>query len=115
MRSKVVLNAECCTGIITLVGKGGAIRIQRGNVVLLNSLFINNTAKLLGGSIFVDIDGYLYVENTKFINTDTHNHSLQGDILYCNGNVNITYLRLLVRTARNGLSIMRHSGDHATK
>jgi len=42
-------------GVVMMVGKGGAMRIQRGNVTLLRSTFVNNSARLLGGSVFVDI------------------------------------------------------------
>ncbi len=51
------------------------------------SKFANNTARLLGGSIFVDIDGSLDIGNTYFENTPIHDHALQGDILYSDGHV----------------------------
>jgi len=51
---EVHLNTACCKGVVMMVGKGGAMRIQRGNVTLQRSTFINNSARLLGGSVFVE-------------------------------------------------------------
>ena len=110
--TEVHLNANCCTGVISLVGKGGAIRNQRGNLTLDGCTFKNNSARLLGGSVFVDIDGELLVVNTTFENTPQHDHALQGDILYSDGKMTINQVVLKVNTARNGLSILRHSGNH---
>lgn len=110
--SEVHLNSDCCKGVITLVGKGGAIRAQRGVVVVYGCRFINNTAKLLGGSIFVDIDGMMKVYDSHFENTFNHNHSLQGDVIYSDGNMEIKEVVIITRTAQNGLSILRHSGEH---
>ena len=110
--SEVRLTDECCKGVITLVGKGGAVRVQRGKVDILNSRFVNNTARLLGGSVFVDMDGVLLVRNSYFENSVHHLHSLQGDVLYSDGNVNVNNVELIINKALNSLSILRHSGDH---
>ncbi|ELU14529.1 hypothetical protein CAPTEDRAFT_199481 [Capitella teleta] len=110
--SEIHLDSECCKGVITLVGKGGAIRVQKGVVILNESRFINNIAKLLGGSMFVDIDGSLKVFNSYFENTHIHNHSLQGDVIYSDGKLDIKEVVIIARSAKNGLSILRHSGDH---
>lgn len=112
IRDEVHLNTSCCKGVIMLVGKGGAIRIQRGNVTLSNSRFINNTARLLGSSVFVDIDGTLTIWNSYFENTDKHDHALQGDVLFSDGNIEINKVKIIIRTAVNGLSLVRHSGVH---
>ena len=109
---EVHLNAECCKGVISLVGKGGAIRIQRGTVTIVNSRFVNNGARLLGGSVFVDIDGNLIVLKTYFENSPIQDHALQGDVIYSDGQMTINEVELIVRSATNGLSILRHSGDH---
>ena len=110
--SEVRLSDECCKGVITLVGKGGAIRVQRGAVDILNSRFINNTARLLGGSVFVDMDGTLSVRNSYFENSVYHQHSLQGDVLYSDGAVVVNNVELIINKALNSLSVLRHSGDH---
>ena len=39
--------------------------------------------------MFVDIDGNLLVMNTYFENTPIHDHALQGDILYSDGEVTV--------------------------
>ena len=45
---EVRVHSECCKGLISFVGKGGAIRVQRGNLTLEDCRFENNTARLLG-------------------------------------------------------------------
>ena len=112
--SEVHVNTDCCKGVITLVGKGGAIRVQRGVANISNSKFINNTARLLGACIFVDIDGTLLLKQSYLENTPVHHHALQGDILYSDGIMLINNVVLMVRTAVNGLSLLRHSGKHWT-
>lgn len=112
IRDEVHLNTSCCKGVIMLVGKGGAIRIQRGNVTLSNCRFVNNTARLLGSSVFVDIDGTLDIWNSYFENTDVHDHALQGDVLFSDGHIEINKVKIIIRTAVNGLSLVRHSGVH---
>lgn len=112
--SEVSINSACCKGIIMLVGKGGAIRVQRGKVMMNNTNFYNNTARLLGGSIFVDIDGNLEMFNSYVENTLIHDHALQGDMIYSDGSVIMNNVMMIVQTARNSLSMLRHSGNHWT-
>lgn len=112
--NEVRVDDDYCKGVITLVGKGGAIRVQRGGLLLTNSRFVNNTARLLGGSVFIDIDGTLEINDTLFENTAIHDHSLQGDVLYSDGRVTVNRVTLIVQSARNSLSVLRHSGDHWT-
>lgn len=109
---EVRINAPCCKGVITFVGKGGAIRVQKGNLTIRNSLFANNTARLLGGAIFVDTNYSLYITDATFQNTAIHKHSMQGDMIYSNGKVNIQSATLNVITAQNHVAVVRHSGDH---
>ena len=66
-------------------------------IICYFSHFLNNTARLLGGSIFVDIDGILEIKRTYFENTPIHDHSLQGDILYSDGQVFSRHYNLYVR------------------
>jgi len=99
-------------GVVMMVGKGGAMRIQRGNVTLLRSVFINNTARLLGGSVFVDIACKLNVSGSHFENSASSTHALQGDIIYSDGYLAIDDVSMVVRSASNGMSVFRHSGDH---
>ncbi len=111
--NEVSVHSECCKGVMNLVGKGGAIRVQKGSVTIHDSYFFNNTASLLGGSVFVDIDGRLTINKSYFESTPVHEHALQGDILYSDGQkVRIKNVTLVVKTAINALSILRHSGDH---
>ena len=35
-KHEVSVNASCCKGVVSLVGKGGAIRVQRGNVNIMH-------------------------------------------------------------------------------
>ena len=112
MGKEVVLNAECCKGVVMMVGKGGAIRAQRGKVIFNHCIFTNNRAELLGGSIMVDIDGSIAISNTSFSVDEKHKHSSQGDIVYSDGEVSISYVQVIIGRARNGLSVVRHSGNH---
>ena len=88
------------------------MRIQRGNVTLLRSIFVNNSARLLGGSVFVDIDCKLNVSGSNFENSAASTHALQGDIIYSDGYLSIDDVSMVVHSASNGLSVFRHSGDH---
>jgi hypothetical protein len=113
------------------------MRIQRGSVTLKRSRFIGNTATLLGGSIFVDIEGELKVWDTYFENVGhnvtssavrsddgneavaarrgrsvEHQHAQQGDIIYSDGKIKIAGVRLVAVSSSNGLSVFRHSGSH---
>ena len=45
---EVRIHSKCCKGVISFVGKGGAIRVQRGILNMTSSTFTNNTARLLG-------------------------------------------------------------------
>ena len=112
--NEVSVNSACCKGVITLVGKGGAMRVQRGKVQINNTYFYNNTARLLGGSIFVDIESNLEMLNSYMENTPVHEHALQGDIIYSDGSVMMNHVQMIVMTARNSLSMLRHSGNHWT-
>ncbi len=109
---EVKIHSNCCKGSISLIGKGGAIRVQKGKMFLENCSFRNNTARLLGGAIFVDRSGYLVIEDTDFSNSPTHQHSSQGDMLYSNGRVSFNGGSLLVKSANNHISLLQHSGEH---
>ena len=109
---EVRIHSNCCKGVISFVGKGGAIRVQRGNLTLIDCSFRNNTARLLGGAVFVDRESSLYVENILFENSPIDHHALQGDLIYSNGQVTIKSARLSVLTAKNHVAVVRHSGDH---
>ena len=109
---EVTVYSRCCKGSISLIGKGGAIRVQKGSATLENCHFFNNTARLLGGAIFVDEEGDLTVIDTEFSNSPIGVHSSQGDIIYSNGKVNMKGGSLLVKTANNHISLLQHSGDH---
>ena len=105
--------SNCCKGSISLIGKGGAIRVQKGHVTLIGCEFINNTATILGGSIFVDRDCRLIIEDTKFTNGDSIRLAAQqGDMLYSNGQVKINRAKLSVQSAANHISLLQHSGEH---
>lgn len=109
---EVSVYSECCKGSISLIGKGGAIRVQKGQVILQGCRFMNNTARLLGGAIFVDEFGDLTVVDTEFSNSPLDIHPSQGDMIYSNGKVAIRGGSLLVKTANNHISLLQHSGDH---
>ena len=109
---EVRIYSKCCKGVISFVGKGGAIRIQRGNLALIDCTFMNNTARLLGGAVFVDRESKLVVDNTWFENSPVDIHAMQGDLVYSNGKVTVKSARLNLLTAANHVAMVRHSGDH---
>ena len=39
---------------MSIYGSVGAVRIQKADVIFVNCTFLNNTASLLGGALFVD-------------------------------------------------------------
>jgi len=51
---EVRINSSLIKGTMLLIGKGGAVRVQKGAMVLERCRFVNNTARKLGGAIFVD-------------------------------------------------------------
>jgi len=64
--------------------------------------------------VFVDIACKLNVSGSHFENSPTSKstHSLQGDIIYSDGYLSIDDVSMVVRSASNGMSVFRHSGDH---
>ncbi len=110
---QVRVNSKQYKGVISLVGKGGAVRIQKGDVIFINCTFINNTARLLGGALFLDRQSKVTIMNSHLDNTDVKTqHSMQGDMLYSNGFVKIRDSTFHVETADDHVALMRHSGDH---
>ena len=65
---QVQIRNKLINGVMSLVGKGGAVRIQRGIVTFSNCTFLNNTARLLGGALFVDREGSARLEGCYFEN-----------------------------------------------
>ena len=109
---EVQINSECCKGSISLIGKGGAVRVQKGELTLEKCNMTNNTARLLGGAVFVDREGILILKDTSFANSVDFKHSSQGDLLYSNGEVRIYGTYLKIRSANNHISVLQHSGEH---
>lgn len=109
---QVRVNSRQYKGVISLVGKGGAVRIQKGNVIFINSTFVNNTARLLGGAIFVDRKSKVTLLSSHFENSNFGVHSTQGDIFYSNGYAKIRNCTFIVKSAEDHVTILRHSGDH---
>jgi len=109
--SEIHLQSVCCKGSIEMVGKGGAVRVQGGTLNLKDSRFVNNTASLLGGALFVDSNGTVILLNTSFENgVQNHDRSVQGDILYSDGRLEIDHVSFIVRDAVNWNAVVRHSG-----
>ena len=109
---EVQIYSKCCKGSISLIGKGGAVRVQKGKVTLEKCTLKNNTARLLGGTVFVDRAGQLQIVASEFSNIPGFQHSAQGDFVYSNGKVNIVEAALQVKQADNHISAFQHSGDH---
>ena len=109
--SQIRIKEKKVNGIIALVGKGGAVRIHRGQIKFTGCTFINNTASLLGGAIFVAKNGTIQLNNCSFMNSDIGVHSMQGDMIYSSGNVTVINSTFTTRTAMDHISILRHSGD----
>ena len=109
---EVQIHSKCCKGSISLIGKGGAMRVQKGDVTLINCRMKNNTARLLGGAVFVDRIGVLQFTNVTFSNSPDHIHASQGDILYSNGKVAVRGGVLVVKSSSNHISVLQHSGEH---
>jgi len=106
----VWIHSNCCKGVISLVGKGGAIRVQHGSAVLVDCYFEDNTASLLGGAIFVDLVGRLTMDNVTLVVDAVSRHAVDGDLVYSNGNVTVESARLIARSASDHVSVLCHSG-----
>lgn len=108
--NEVTIHTECCKGVISPVGKGGAIRVHRGDVILVGSKFRENTARQLGGAIYVDINGSLTIDGAYFENSRSTQRPLEGDIIYSNGVIAIRNSKMNVTGASSHVSILCHSG-----
>jgi predicted outer membrane repeat protein len=86
------------------------MRVQQGAVNLTECSFDNNTARLLGGAVFVDREGHLSTDDVTLSNSISDDHALEGDLMYSIGNVRVRQTRLYVRSASNHVSILCHSG-----
>ena len=93
-----------------MVGKGGAVRVQKGSAVLVNCYFLDNTARLLGGAIFVDLFSRLTLDNVTMVVDAVERHSVDGDLVYSNGNVTVVSANLIARSASDHVSVLCHSG-----
>lgn len=96
--------------MISLVGKGGAVRVQQGSAVLVDCYFVDNTARLLGGAIFVDFLGQVTLDNVTLEVDAVARHAVDGDLMYSNGNVSVVSARLIARSASDHVSVLCHSG-----
>ncbi|CAD5113763.1 DgyrCDS2932 [Dimorphilus gyrociliatus] len=110
--SQVGIYSEFVKGTIVLAGKAGAIRVQRGTLYVTSCIFVNNSALVLGGTLFVDRSGDLKISNTTITNVFNRDLLVQGDTLYSNGNVSIEGLVLNITNAHNEKTMLRHSGKH---
>ena len=104
------MHSNCCKGVISLVGKGGAVRVQRGRAVITDCYFQDNTARLFGGAIFVDLVGRLTLDNVTLVLDDIDRHAIDGDLMYSNGNVSVVSAYLKARSASDHVSLLCHSG-----
>ncbi len=77
---------------------------------MVDCVFENNTARLLGGAVFVDREASVSTDGVTMINSDSDSHALEGDLMYSIGNVTVRRTQLLVSTASNHVSILCHSG-----
>ena len=107
---QVHISSKHINGVQDMVGKGGAIRVNIGHVVIKNSTFINNTAGQLGGAIYVHANSSANIENCYFENSDRDFHPIQGDVIYSTGNVEMNGVTVKVVTAKDYIAILRHSG-----
>ncbi len=71
---KNTILVENCTFKDNIAEKGAAI-YGYGNLIVKDSLFINNTATVYGGAIVKDGDGDFIVENVKFISNSAFTYS----------------------------------------
>ena len=110
--NEVRVDSECCKGVIALVAKGGAVRVLRGRMYVIGTRFINNTAKLLGGAVIVDMDGELDLHDVYFENAVTGKPAMQGDMVYSDGHLSLNGVKAIVNTAKNDAPVLRHSGNH---
>ena len=107
------VNSSNVFGRVGLVGKGGAMRVQRGQVTISNSRFVNNTACLAGGSIFADKDSKVTLENTSLESSPVGDLAYQGDLVFSRSERFVfRNVSLIARKAKDGGSIVIHSGDH---
>jgi len=95
-----MLRGNCCRGISA----------YRGNAVLVDCYFRDNTASLLGGAIFVDLVGRLTMDNVTLVVDAVARHAVDGDLVYSNGNVTVVSARLNASSASDHVSVLCHSG-----
>ena len=106
------IDSDCCHGVMRLVGKGGAIRVQVGNLLVRNSQFFNNSARLLGGAIFVERKAKLEIQDVLIEDTQPLVYQTLGVLLYSNGVMVVRRSKLRLGYATESVSILRHTGVH---
>jgi len=86
------------------------VRVQRGSAVLTNCYFLDNTARLFGGAIYVDLVGRVTLDNATLVVDAIERHATDGDLMYSNGNVTVVSAYLRARSANDHVSVLCHSG-----
>ena len=88
---------------------GGAIYHMYGNLTVINSVFINNSAKNVG-ALYMDTSDFFSIQNNLFINNSASNHvgafySLLNDYGYLKNNTYINNSALLYNDSLETLNV----------
>ena len=110
-KTEAKVDSEFAKGHIRLIGRGGAIRLESGNITLENCSFFNNTASIEGGAIFVDRQASVDIIDCYFMNTpDVDKLAEQGDVLFSVGSVSLHGIHITVQASSVHNSIVQHRG-----
>ena len=105
----VYLNANCCKGQVESTGRGGAIRVQRGNMTISDGVFEDNEATAQGGSIMIDQGSRVTLRDTVF--TTSGGKPRMGTVLYSRGMLIIDNVTILAKSVERHSSVVEHHGD----
>lgn len=108
----ISLNTTDARGSIQAIGRGGAIRLQKGVMEITDSHFYDNTANIQGGSIMSDIKTNLSLYNVLIHGPRSGYQPLRGDSLYSRGFTDLHNVHFVAYQGKPGLSIMEHVGGH---
>ena len=108
----VTLNTAKAKGSIEPIGRGGAIRLQRGHMRIEDSRFHDNTANIQGGSIMSDMKTKLIIRNVQIYGPMKGTQPLLGDLVYSRGSTELYDVQLVSRQGKRGMSVLEHVGEH---
>ena len=105
-------NTAITDAILQNPGRGGAIFSDATvELTVFACTFTNNSARLLGGSIYTGPQGSVVLSNSRFTSSDNSEHALLGHILYIQGFVYISNITLVAAVTTTDIPLLSYLGN----